>query len=71
MTERNMNTIKADFDQGIEFIPEELGKSNEASLKIWQITRGHWKNHPVFGGMDIKAVIEWLRGRDEDTGNKS
>ncbi|MBE0426167.1 MAG: hypothetical protein IBX72_05930 [Nitrospirae bacterium] len=71
MNKRNVNIIKAQFDEGIEFIPEELGRIDETPLKIWQETRGHWKNHPVFANMDIKAIIEWLRGPDAVDRNKS
>ncbi len=32
----------------------------------WQQSQGSWRDHPVFHGLPIRAVIVWLRGEDSD-----
>lgn len=61
--------IKAGYDDKIVFADTKEAPSENSHatvLQVWQRSQGLWKNHPVFGGMNAKEAIEWLRGEDCD-----
>jgi hypothetical protein len=41
-------------------------KVGRAVIASWQKSQGLWVGHPVFQGMTVREVIEWLGGEDCD-----
>lgn len=58
--------IEVGYEDKVVFTPHKKAKSRQNMLDIWRRSQGLWTDHPVFGGMDIKETIEWLRGEDCD-----
>jgi hypothetical protein len=56
--------IKVDYDVKVVFTSKRQPKGRPALLATWQHSQGLWSDHPVFQGMSIRDVIEWLRGED-------
>lgn len=56
----------------MEFVDREIWihpvekKVGRKAEEVWQSAKGSWRNHPVFGNMKTKEIIEWIRGRDSD-----
>ncbi|MBI4777983.1 hypothetical protein HY792_03560 [Candidatus Desantisbacteria bacterium] len=44
-------------------ITKKIGKKAD---EVWQSAKGSWRNHPVFGNMKTKEIVEWIRGSDSD-----
>ena len=58
--------VNARFDDKIVFLAAKE-RGNKSGLEgVLQEVRGSWKNHPVFGKLTTKEIIEWLRGPDTD-----
>jgi hypothetical protein len=55
-----------DYDAKVVFASKRQPKGRPDLLATWQHSQGLWSNHPVFQGMSIRDVIEWLRGKDSD-----
>lgn len=59
-------------DIEMEFVDREIWihpvekKVGRKAEEVWQSAKGSWRNHPVFGNMKTKEIIEWIRGRDSD-----
>ena len=58
--------IKVDYDAKVVFASKRHTKGHPDVLAAWQQSQGLWGDHPVFQGMSIRDVIEWLRGEDCD-----
>ena len=58
--------IKVDYDAKVVFTSKHHIKGRPDLLATWQQSQGLWGDHPVFQGMSIRDVIEWLRGEDCD-----
>jgi len=52
-------------DREIRIHPVKKKISKKAD-EVWQSAKGSWKNHPVFGNMKTKEIIERIRGSDSD-----
>ncbi len=44
-------------------VKKKIGKKAD---EVWQSAKGSWENHPIFGNMKTKEIIEWIRGSDSD-----
>jgi hypothetical protein len=62
----NGKYIEAGYKDKVVFRPKKNGKRPAAALATWKRSQGLWTDHPVFQGMTVKEVIEWLRGEDCD-----
>ena len=58
--------IKARYEDKIVFTDEKETKSQAKVTEIWKKSQGIWRDHPIFGKMSTKEVVEWLRGEDSD-----
>ncbi|MBI4640012.1 MAG: hypothetical protein HY731_04925 [Candidatus Tectomicrobia bacterium] len=58
--------IEVGYADKVIFTPEKKAKSHPDIITAWQKSQGLWADHPVFQGMTVKEVIEWLRGEDCD-----
>ena len=58
--------LKAKYEDKIVFRGEKKTAPQLEAVEAWRRSQGIWKDHPVFGNMSIKEVIEWLRGEDSD-----
>jgi hypothetical protein len=58
--------IEVGYEDKVVFMPKKMAKRRPNVMDTWQSSQGLWADHPVFGSMDIKEVIEWLRGEDCD-----
>jgi hypothetical protein len=58
--------IQVDYDAKVIFTSKHQPKGRPDLLATWQQSQGLWSDHPVFQGMSIRDVIEWLRGEDCD-----
>ena len=59
--------IKVGYGDKVVFTHEQEAKGRPDVVATWRKSQGLWKDHPIFGGMAVKEVIEWLRGEDCDT----
>ena len=62
----NGKYIEAGYQDKVVFRPKKKPGPGPAVLATWKRSQGLWTNHPVFQGMTVKEVIEWLRGEDCD-----
>ena len=58
--------VKAKYDDKIVFTNGKEAKPQPKVAEIWKRSQGVWKDHPIFGNMSTKEVVEWLRGEDSD-----
>ena len=58
--------LKARYEDKIVFTSEKGSVPKLEATEVWKRGQGIWRDHPVFGNMDVKEVIEWLRGEDSD-----
>jgi hypothetical protein len=58
--------IEVGYEDKVVFTPQKKTRKPPDILATWQRSQGLWADHPVFQGMTIKEVIEWLRGEDCD-----
>jgi hypothetical protein len=58
--------IEVDYNAKVVFASKHHTKGRPDLLATWQQSQGLWSAHPVFQGMSIRDVIEWLRGEDCD-----
>jgi hypothetical protein len=54
------------YEDKVVFTPQKKTRKPPNILATWQQSQGLWADHPVFQGMAVKEVIEWLRGEDCD-----
>ena len=62
----NGNYIEAGYKDKIVFRPKRPLKARSAVVASWRRSQGLWAAHPVFQGMTVREVVEWLRGEDSD-----
>ncbi len=62
----NGKYIRAGYEDKIVFRSKGKTKGRPAGIATWQRSQGVWADHPVFGGMTVKKIVEWLRGSDCD-----
>jgi hypothetical protein len=62
----NGKYIEAGYADKVVFKPRTKGKRRIPALASWKRSQGLWTNHPVFQGMTVKEVVEYLRGEDCD-----
>ena len=62
----NEKYIEVGYEDKVVFTPKKKAKSRLGVIATWQRSQGLWTDHPVFRGMTVKEVIEWLRGEDCD-----
>ena len=62
----NGKYIEAGYGDKVVFKPKKKGRQGPAALATWKRSQGLWADHPIFQGMTVKEVIEWLRGVDCD-----
>lgn len=60
------NYIEVGYEDKVVFKPQKKAKVRRAVVASWQRSQGLWAGHPVFQGMTVREVIEWLRGKDCD-----
>jgi hypothetical protein len=60
------NYIEVDYKDKVVFRPQRKPEVGRAVIASWQKSQGLWVGHPVFQGMTVREVIEWLRGEDCD-----
>ena len=58
--------VRAKYEDKIVFTSEKEPASQLEVTEVWKRSQGIWRDHPIFGNMSIKEVIEWLRGEDSD-----
>jgi hypothetical protein len=62
----NEEYIEVGYEDKVVFTPKSRAKRRPDVIDTWLRSQGLWADHPVFGGMAIKDVMEWLRGEDCD-----
>jgi len=62
----NGKYIEAGYQDKVVFKPQKKSGHGPDALATWKRSQGLWTNHPVFQGMTVQKVIEWLRGEDCD-----
>ena len=62
----NGDYIEVGYEDKVIFKAKQKGKNRPDLIATWQRSQGLWSDHPVFGGMTIQQVIDWLRGEDCD-----
>lgn len=62
----NGKYIEVGYGDKVVFKTKRKAKGRRAVMATWRRSQGLWSDHPVFGGMTVKEVIEWLRGEDCD-----
>ena len=60
------NYIEVGYEDKVVFRPKKKPKARRAVAACWRRSQGLWAAHPVFQGMTVREVIEWLRGEDCD-----
>ena len=60
------NYIEAGYKDKVVFRPKKKPKARRFVAPSWRRSQGLWAAHPVFQGMTVREVIEWLRGEDCD-----
>ncbi len=60
------NYIVVGYEDKVVFRPKKKPKARRAIVASWQRSQGLWTGHPVFQGMTVREIIEWLRGGDCD-----
>jgi len=65
---KNMNGhyIEVGYEDKVIFTSKKKAKDRPDVIATWQSSQGLWTDHPVFRGMTVKEVIDWLRGDDCD-----
>ena len=58
--------IEAGYTDKIVFRRKKSLKTRRAVVASWRRSQGLWTTHPVFHGMTVREVVEWLRGEDSD-----
>jgi hypothetical protein len=58
--------VEVGYEAKVVFTSKSPAKVCPDVLATWQQSQGLWGDHPVFQGMSIREVIEWLRGEDCD-----
>ena len=58
--------IEAGYKDKIVFRRKKSLKARRAVVASWRRSQGLWAVHPVFQGMTVRQVVEWLRGEDSD-----
>lgn len=58
--------VKVHYEDKVVFTEKKRTKTARNVAEVWQRSQGTWKDHPVFHGMAVKEIIEWLRGEDSD-----
>jgi hypothetical protein len=58
--------VRVRYADKVVFTPSRRPKKDANAANVWRRSQGIWKDHPIFGGMTTKEVIEWLRGEDSD-----
>ena len=58
--------IEVGYADKIVFTVKNHTKEPLDPQATWQQSQGLWSHHPIFQGMSIREVIEWLRGEDSD-----
>ena len=62
----NRNYIEAGYKDKIVFKRKKSVKARRSVVASWRRSQGLWTAHPVFQGMTVREVVEWLRGGDSD-----
>ena len=62
----NGRYIEAGYQDKVVFPPKKKRGRAAPALAAWKRSQGLWSNHPVFQSMNVKEVIEYLRGADCD-----
>jgi hypothetical protein len=62
----NDKYIEVGYEAKVVFRPQKKAKGHPDVVATWQRSQGIWTNHPVFRGMTVKEIVEWLRGEDCD-----
>jgi hypothetical protein len=62
----NGNYIEAGYRDKIVFRRKKSRKARGDIVASWRRSQGLWASHPVFQGMTVREVVEWLRGEDSD-----
>ncbi|MBM2802676.1 MAG: hypothetical protein HW419_569 [Deltaproteobacteria bacterium] len=62
----NGNYIEAGYKDKIVFRRKKSPKARRAVVASWRRSQGLWAAHPVFHGMTVREIVEWLRGEDSD-----
>jgi len=62
----NGKYIEAGYKDKIVFRRKRPPKARSAVVASWRRSQGLWAAHPVFQGMTVQEVVEWLRGEDSD-----
>jgi hypothetical protein len=62
----NGRYVRVGYEDKIVFTVKRKTNGRPNALAAWQRTRGLWGDHPVFGGMTVKNIVESLRGSDSD-----
>jgi len=60
----NEKYIEVGYEDKVVFKAKKKSKGRPDLMATWRRSQGLWSDHPVFGGMTVKEVIEWLRGED-------
>ncbi len=60
----NGNYIEAGYKDKIVFRRKKSLKASRTVVASWRRSQGLWAAHPVFQGMTVREVVEWLRGED-------
>jgi len=58
--------IEVGYEDKVVFTPKKKTGGRPDVLATWKRSQGLWADHPVFQGMPIREVIQWLRGEDCD-----
>jgi hypothetical protein len=67
----NDHYVEVGYEDKVVFTLKKKGKSQTDLVTTWRKSQGLWAGHPVFRGMAIQEVIEWLRGEDCDVEDQS
>ena len=62
----NGNYIQAGYKDKIVFRRKKSPQARRTVTASWRRSQGLWATHPVFQGMTVGEVVEWLRGEDSD-----
>jgi len=62
----NGNYIEVGYKDKIVFRRKQSRKAGRSVVASWRRSQGLWATHPVFQNMNVREVVEWLRGEDSD-----